>query len=204
MSNFVSLCIKPCTPSPIDGYGVKYRPVGSSAAYRTWPHNFAGPDVLFEVQADPDGTQYEGFVFGDCGATGEGVMVPWTTATGESSGTGSASASSEAPGPVGFEVNNSSVNVQVTAVTVNGQPVRGIAFPVLPGQDVFGSTDEEGPVNVVVTLSMVTFGQAVIVAGTDHIDGPCQDITFSGDYPFLDLVSDPGGTIEVLVLGNPC
>lgn len=104
MSNFLTICFKPCEPTPVNGYQVHYRRAGSGDELRVWPANFF--PTIMELQAgkaraallisvDPDGTQYEGYIFGDCGNGQLGVGDPWLTGDNESSG-------SEGCAPVAF------------------------------------------------------------------------------------------------------
>lgn len=95
MANFLTICYKPCEPTPAEGYQVHYRPSGSSEPYRVWPVNFVPTSLELQqgigraallVSADPDGTQYEGFIYGDCGQDELGVGDPWTTGDNEGSG----------------------------------------------------------------------------------------------------------------------
>lgn len=87
MANLITINFLPCEPTPVDGYLVKYRPLGSSDPLRTWPVNFSSSPAVFVTDDDPDGTQFEGFIYGDCGNGGIGVAVAWSTED-DSSGSG--------------------------------------------------------------------------------------------------------------------
>ncbi len=85
MANFVTICFKPCEPTPADGYQVHYRPAGSIDDLRVWPVNFSHSPAQLLVNVDPEGTQYEGFIYGDCGNGQLGVGIPWSTGENSSS-----------------------------------------------------------------------------------------------------------------------
>lgn len=100
MPNFLTLCFKPCEPSPAAGYQVHYRPADSDEDLRVWPDNFTDSPAQLEIAADPDGTQYEGFIYGDCGDGKLGVGVPFKTGDNPSvSASPSASVSESVPPP---------------------------------------------------------------------------------------------------------
>lgn len=75
--NIVIVNFEPCEPTPTNGYRVTYRPQGSSEELRTWPANFFSSPVLMQVNEDPAGTDYEGYIQGDCGDGELGLLVPW-------------------------------------------------------------------------------------------------------------------------------
>lgn len=55
----------PCEPAPLNGYYVQYRIHGSTGAYVIAGSFSTSPiDIL---TGDPPGTQYEGFLYSDCG-----------------------------------------------------------------------------------------------------------------------------------------
>jgi hypothetical protein len=103
-----------------------------------------------------------------------------------------------------IEVNNSSADVGVTGVTVNGIAVTGISFPVNAGQDVIGATSQVGTHNVVVTLTHTASGQSLQVSGSDHVVVGCQDIISDGSYTFTGVVVNTSNEVEVLILNTPC
>lgn len=78
--NTITIEFEPCNPAPSNGYVVKYRPVGSTDPYRTWPANFFSSPAVIEDDNDDFGTSYEGIIQGDCGDGVLGVEVPWSAA----------------------------------------------------------------------------------------------------------------------------
>ena len=80
MANQITIIFEPCSPAPANGYVVQYRPVGSSDPYTEYPdHFFSSPIVFNDGGAEPDGTEYEGFLFSDCGGGNFGTPIHWTT-----------------------------------------------------------------------------------------------------------------------------
>lgn len=80
MANQITIIFEPCSPAPANGYVVQYRPVGSVAPYTQYPTTFFSSPIVFDDGgAQPDGTEYEGFIFSDCGGSNFGNPVPWTT-----------------------------------------------------------------------------------------------------------------------------
>lgn len=77
--NTITLEFELCELTPANGYKILYRPVGSEEDYRTWPNVTESPAVIVDENDDPEGTQYEGFIQGDCGGGKLGVPVPWFT-----------------------------------------------------------------------------------------------------------------------------
>lgn len=83
-SNTITIQFEPCSPSPFNGYRVRYRPIGSTEEYRIWPINFTSSPAVFTDTSDPLDTGYEGFIEGDCGDGKFGVPVPWLAGEGQS------------------------------------------------------------------------------------------------------------------------
>jgi hypothetical protein len=80
-----------CEPAPANGYIVIWRLVGSAGGY-TSAGNFTSSPAVFTDSDNPDGSDYEGFIYSDCSesaASGEsgdgnfGSPVAWTTFTEE-------------------------------------------------------------------------------------------------------------------------
>lgn len=108
------------------------------------------------------------------------------------------------PVTTGVEINNSSIDVSVTNVTVNGVEITGVTFPVNAGGDVFGSTDQIGTFDVVVTLTYVSSGQSVEVSGSNHVVVGCDDITSPGSFTFSSVLVNASYRVIVSVNSVPC
>lgn len=123
----------PSCPTPVNGWRVSYRILGSTGEYRIWPENFFSFPIIFTDLSDPDGTEYEGYVEGDCG-DGFSPKSPWSTAS--SSGSESGAGPSDVGGCIDGEGQVVVYN-NLPAGTVND--VTGIAGfdafppPLLPG-----------------------------------------------------------------------
>lgn len=102
------------------------------------------------------------------------------------------------------EINNSSIDLIITGVTVNGVGISGVSFPVNPGQDVFGTTNQIGTQTVVVTLTNTTFNQAVEVSGSDHVVAGCQNVTSSGAFTYPGVIVNTSYRVIVLAASSPC
>lgn len=90
--NLITIEFEPCSPEPANGYFITYRPV-SGGAYRDGPSGFFASPIAFVDSLDDSGTEYEGFIQGDCGGGNVGPEVAFNTETGvSSSGSGSVSA----------------------------------------------------------------------------------------------------------------
>lgn len=66
-----------CTPAPANGYTVLYRIIGSGGAYTVADSGYSGSPACFGT-LDPDGTQYEGYIYSDCDGV-FGSQIYWTT-----------------------------------------------------------------------------------------------------------------------------
>lgn len=83
-TNRITINFTPCNPDPANGYVVSYRPTGSDEDLRVWPDNFFSTPIVFDDENDTAGTQYEGYIQGDCGDGQLGLNVPFVTEGGES------------------------------------------------------------------------------------------------------------------------
>jgi hypothetical protein len=72
----------PCEPTPVNGYTVQYRKVGSGGGYTVADTGVTTSPFCFGVGGE-DGDQYEGYIFSDCGEGITGSLVPWSTGTPE-------------------------------------------------------------------------------------------------------------------------
>jgi len=148
--NTITVQFRPCEPAPTNGYRISYRPSGSEEAYRVWPVNFQTSPAVFTDPNDALGTQYEGFVQGDCGGAGLGVPSRWSTGDnpGESPG------GEESPVVELLRINNFT-GMSITAVytiPVAGAPADARlitcaeGYPLPPGQVSDGSihADHDG------------------------------------------------------------
>jgi hypothetical protein len=97
--NTIHIFFQPCEPAPANGYRITYRPQGSDEDLRTWPTNFVGSPAIFVDTLDALGTEYEGFIQGDCGDVGLGVPIPWQTGENSPGGEESPSPGEESPSP---------------------------------------------------------------------------------------------------------
>lgn len=77
MPNQITLPFTLCSPPPANGYIVKYRPAGSSIAYRVVTGVTASPFVITDSN-DADGTNYVGVIQSDCGDGNFGTEKPFT------------------------------------------------------------------------------------------------------------------------------
>jgi hypothetical protein len=163
-SNTIHVFFEECEPAPPNGYRLTYRPQGSDEDLRTWPTNFNGSPAIFIDTLDPLGTQYEGFIQGDCGDVGLGVPVPWQT--------GENSPATESPGDQSptsqlLRINNfSGLGITgVFTIPVDGEPAdsREVTcdegYPLAFGQTSNGSIhpDHDGDAN----LSVLVFFDSV-------------------------------------------
>lgn len=136
-NNHITVVFKPCQPAPANGYRIIYRPQGSSGNYRVWPSNFLASPAEFTDTLDALGTEYEGYIMGDCGGGMYGVRYPWVT--GENS---PGSESPEEPPVELLRINNlTSMNITgVFTIPVEGLPedsrevTCAEGYPLTPGQ----------------------------------------------------------------------
>lgn len=73
----ITVDFAPCSPAPANGYIIYYRIQGSGGAY-TLAGTFTSSPAVFGT-GDPDGTQYEGYIYSDCGSGIVGNFIPWST-----------------------------------------------------------------------------------------------------------------------------
>ncbi len=177
--NTIHLLFTPCQPAPANGYRITYRPSGSAIAYRTWPLTFMSSPAVFTDTQDPAGTQYEGFVQGDCGGDGLGVRVPWTTGENSPSGGGG----EESPPEELLNINNLS-GLSITGiftVPAGGGPgdTRLVTcddgYPLPPGEQSAGSIhadhDGDADLEVIVFFSgLATILDRVHVTDSDAVE----------------------------------
>jgi hypothetical protein len=76
--NNVSIDFTPCSPTPANGYTVQWRVAGSGGSYTT-AGPFTSSPAQFTDGVNPEGTQYEGYIFSDCGGGVVGNFIPWST-----------------------------------------------------------------------------------------------------------------------------
>lgn len=171
---------KECEPAPPNGYRVIYRPEGSSEDFRVWPSNFLTSPALFTDTQDPLGTQYEGFIMGDCGDGMYGVQVPWSTGSNSPDGGGG-----EESEPVEelMIINDGGLSITgVFTIPVDGEPgdSREVTcdegYPLAPGQQSNGSihSDHNGDNNLSVLVffgSVATTFDIVRVVDSDNTEG---------------------------------
>jgi hypothetical protein len=89
--NTITIEFNGCEPSPSNGFKVFYRPIGSEIDYRE-SENFTVSPAVINDTLDQEGTEYEGYMVGDC-AGSYGPSVPFDTEVGSGSGSGSGSIS---------------------------------------------------------------------------------------------------------------
>lgn len=121
--NTITIDFTPCEPTPSNGYRIYYRPVGGGA-YRFHPDRFYVTPAVIVDNEDPIGTDYEGFIQGDCGNGKFGLPVPWTAENSSSEASGSESASGSGSASEGnpvmsnpFKLGTNSVNVCDPGIT---------------------------------------------------------------------------------------
>lgn len=73
----VCVSFNPCEPAPANGYFLYYRIAGSGGAF-TAASDYGSSPACFNTE-DPEGTQYEGYIYSDCGGGIVGNNVTWST-----------------------------------------------------------------------------------------------------------------------------
>lgn len=79
---FVCVLFTECEPSPANGYTVYYRVAGTTGAFLLADTGYGASPACFNT-GDPDGTNYEGYIFADCGGGLTGSIVNWSTGSPE-------------------------------------------------------------------------------------------------------------------------
>jgi hypothetical protein len=211
--NQINVIFDECEPQPVNGYRVSYRPSGSDEAYRIWPSNFIGTPAVFTDTLDPAGTNYEGYIQGDCGDAGLGVPSRWTT--GENSG---ASEPDESPGQEDLMiVNDTGMAITgIFTIPVGGEPgdskqvTCDEGYPLAAGQQSNGAihADHNGDsdLNVLVFFDdIATTFHRVHVTDSDETEGCDQGNNLAAvigvEGPFR-LNNSEGWSI--VVNGIPC
>lgn len=192
-NNYFTLCVVPCEPTPAEGYTIDYRPAGSTEAYRRWPTALAGTPVvvggrtLLQFQLlfdeDPLGTEYEGFVYGNCGEEQLGEGQHWQTGDNPpESESGSASASPEEPGVI---TQPRYIIVNEIGATGSGLPTRAkITFDPYPGADHYTlEVSSDDPVSPP-TTGWVAYTAQPIVPTNTYLNA-FDDGVGPGGIPFL-------------------
>lgn len=190
MPNFVTVCFKPCEPTPANGYVVKYRLADSGAALRTWPVNFFSSPAQLLITEDPDGLQYEGYIYGDCGDGQLGVGDAWKTGDNppESTSEGSPSASSSDSTPVPppgigtIRVDPCILDGTITEVRWNNFDVLNVDgdFPVDPGEEITVTVPASGTHTLRVFVN--NGGKVTVVDSLGNVQ--CQDAPGFGTLTF--------------------
>lgn len=77
-----TVCVNfiPCSPAPSGGWNITYRIVGSGGGFVSGG-NFSSSPACFGT-ADPDGTNYEGYIQSIC-PSGNGALIYWSTGSAE-------------------------------------------------------------------------------------------------------------------------
>lgn len=80
MPNQITIAFETCSPSPANGYRIRFRPAGTVPFFTVSPNVFVPPAVFIDDQSGADdGEEYEGFIQGDCGGGVYGGEIPWST-----------------------------------------------------------------------------------------------------------------------------
>jgi hypothetical protein len=141
--NTLHIFFQPCEPAPPNGYRITYRPQGSDEDLRTWPTNFFASPAVFVDVLDALGTEYEGFIQGDCGDVGLGVPVPWQTGENSPAPEESPSPGEESPSPPSLCTswqNTGGVNATgVSYIACDGTPV--VDETITPGSNFCAQND---------------------------------------------------------------
>jgi len=189
MPNEITVYFAPCEPAPIEGYRIKYRPVGGGP-YLTWPVNFPGSPAVFNDGGEqPDGTFYEGTVEADCGNGIFGTPVVWQN---------------RVYGNVALDLCTGAD--QITGARFNGQPLLNLggSYPIAAGDSTTLATSETGAhlLEVDVAGSPVTAGSLVLTdsEGTEH----CRSFTGAGTLSFAGFVLQYGRPWSALLQCVPC
>lgn len=82
-SELVTINFNPCSPSPANGYIVLWRIAGSGGSYTNAGAFVSSPATFGD--SSPEGTEYEGYIYSDCGDGLTGSFVPWSTVGASSS-----------------------------------------------------------------------------------------------------------------------
>jgi hypothetical protein len=154
-NNTIRVRFTPCAQAPSNGYRITYRPLCSTGPLRTWPVTFPASPAVFVDTLDPPGTQYEGYVQGDCGDKGLGPRVPWATDA------ASCPDSGESTPPSNLRLHNELTFTSITGLftaPIAGGPsdtrpmTASGGYPVAPGQsrEITVHPDHDGEADLVV------------------------------------------------------
>lgn len=102
------------------------------------------------------------------------------------------------------EIHNDTTDLNITAVTINGVAVSGISFPVTPGNDVIGTTNQIGAQTAVVSLTNPTFNKSVSIFGSNGVLDGCQNTPSSGNYTFPSVVVNTSHQVLILAQDISC
>lgn len=78
MPNTITVNFTTCDPSPLNGYNILYRKVGSGDAFTDAGNFTVSPAVIIDSLGE-EGDEYEGIIRSDCGYGVFGNSVPWST-----------------------------------------------------------------------------------------------------------------------------
>ena len=98
-TNQITITFTTCTPTPIEGYLIFYRPIGGIGTYRV-AGPFSSSPAVFTDELDGDGQEYEGYIISHCGGGVFGNDIPFDTIVGPL--IGSEGESDSAPPPDEF------------------------------------------------------------------------------------------------------
>jgi hypothetical protein len=213
--NTIAIEFIPCEPAPLNGYRISYRPSGSTEEYRIWPVNFQASPAVFTDPNDELGTQYEGYIQGDCG--GDGLGVPFRWSTGENSP--GEESPQESP-PVELLRINNFTGMAITAVytiPVTGAPEdarlvtcdEGYPLPAGEVSDATIHPDHQGDNNLSVLVYFDGFAalssDRVHVTDSDDVEG-CDD--GNNIVPIIGVTGpfrlDDGDGWEITANNVPC
>lgn len=212
-TNTFTLTFQPCEPTPAEGYRISYRPLGTEGAYRIV--QVTGSPAVIVDTLDAAGTQYEGFIQGDCGNEQLGPRNIFATATESPSDSGSPEP------PASLRVVNNLAFVSITGVWTipsTGGPIDAReasvdgGYPVPPGTQVDATIhpDHDGDSNldVIVYFSSAVFGDTTArVTDSDSVNG-CGAGTFVAVIGVTGAGSafrlNNAETWQVLVSNVPC
>lgn len=197
--NTITLEFEPCEPAPANGYAIHYRPIGSVGPYRTWPNVTASPAVIVDENDDPPGTDYEGYIQGDCGGDVLGVQVPWATAI-DNESDGSSPSISDGGGddsdfePFNMFIQNDIADGEISEISPNVAP--DIEYPVVP---ITTQVGHHSGFSGSLTVSIVGTTSAHIKLFKNFVELQCLPVPAPGDYVFAPVTFLPGDLCSIIL-----
>lgn len=192
--NTITINFVPCIPPPTGGFRVRYRIVGDTDFIEIGP--FTESPIIFEAEGPPC-SDYEGFLFSDCGGGKIGDELPWSV------GCAPASVSVSEPPPDNVLVINGAGGYIIHSVA-------NLAGYTLPGDLTTGNIDggqhtQNGSTGICLNITIGGVPAHLSLYVNDVLIQCIANVDLTGSDCFNGTAIVPGDNVRIeLIVGATC